>query len=78
MRGVHAHAHRDHTRLARPDELLPDEANDPSVDVPLENAEVPSRSEPHDELNAVRGILLGCVIGASLWLLIALLAAWVL
>jgi hypothetical protein len=65
----------EHTRMptknhaAGPGRALLEEVVEP------EAAEALSRTEPHDELDALRGILLGCVIGACLWLLIAV---WVL
>jgi hypothetical protein len=65
MRGVHAHVHEDVTPLAQPAERPLDEAIEPGV------TEALSSTESRDELNPVRGILLGCVIGACLWLLIA-------
>jgi hypothetical protein len=65
MRGVHAHVHEDITPLARPAERPLDEAIEP------EGSEALSRTAPQDDLNAARGILLGCVLGACLWLLIA-------
>lgn len=67
----HAHAHRSDTPPAQPDDLLADEASEITVRVSAENAEALYREEPNDELDAAEGILLGCVISAYLWLLIA-------
>ena len=78
MRGAHGHAHRYDTPLAQPDELLPDEANELTVEVSPEDADALFRPDPHDELDAARGVLLSCVIGACLWLLVAMLAVAVL
>jgi hypothetical protein len=69
MRGAYAHAPEG--ELAQPDELLRDEANEVPVGVSLENAEALS-------CDAAEGILLGCVIGAFFWLLIAIFAVRVL
>ena len=74
MRGVHAHARRHDTPLARRDEPLPDKAV--TVEAPPEGGEIRSRPVPRDDLDAIRGMLLGCLIGAFLWLLIAMVAAW--
>jgi hypothetical protein len=43
---------------------------------PPEGREIRSRPVPRDDLDAIRGMLLGCLIGAFLWLLIAMVAAW--
>jgi hypothetical protein len=65
MREAHAHAYRRETLLGPPDEL--------TVQAWPEDADSLSLPEP-DDLNAARGILFSCVIGAYLWLLIAIVA----
>jgi hypothetical protein len=74
MREAHAHAYGHDTPLALPDELLP---NDLTIEGLAEDADALSRRVPHDDLDAARGILLSCVIGAYLWLVVAMVVAWV-
>jgi hypothetical protein len=78
MGGAHAHALRRDTPLAQRYEFLPDEGNELTIGIPPKDADAPFRAGPHDDLDAVRGILLSCLIGACLWVAIAIFAVRVL
>ena len=75
MRGGYMHAPIADTPQTQIGDLLRDNTNDLPLEVSREGL---SHPEDRDELDAVRGMLFSCVIGAYLWLLIAMIAVRIL